>query len=114
MDTRFLESFLAVVDSGSLAEAARRLNISPGALALRIRSLEEEIGFDLITRAGRTVMPTAAGMSLANRARGFLREMRDLKALVSEKALKGELRLGVAQTAISAILRRMLPALAQK
>jgi DNA-binding transcriptional LysR family regulator len=29
MDTRFLESFVAVVDCVSIAEAARRLNLTP-------------------------------------------------------------------------------------
>ena len=44
MDTRFLDSFVTVVDGGSIAEAARRLNLTPAAVAQRIRALESEIG----------------------------------------------------------------------
>jgi DNA-binding transcriptional LysR family regulator len=44
MDSRFLESFVMVIDSGSIAEAARRLNITAAGVAQRIRSLEADIG----------------------------------------------------------------------
>jgi DNA-binding transcriptional LysR family regulator len=43
MDTRFLESLVTVADSGSIAEAARRLNLTPAGVTQRIRALENEI-----------------------------------------------------------------------
>jgi DNA-binding transcriptional LysR family regulator len=33
MDTRFLEAFLMAVDNGSIAEAARRLNLTAAGVA---------------------------------------------------------------------------------
>jgi DNA-binding transcriptional LysR family regulator len=114
MDTRFLECFVAVAESGSVAEAARRLNIAPTTLALRIRALEGELGFALVTRSGRTAKPTPAGQSLALRATGLLRDLRDLRTLPEEEQPRGQLRLGVAQTAIATVLCDVLPALAQK
>jgi DNA-binding transcriptional LysR family regulator len=114
MDTRFLESYLVVAESSSLAEAARQLNLTPAALGLRIRALENEIGFPLVMRSGRTVKPTAAGLTLAARAKGFLHELRDLKTIGHEETLSGELRLGVAVSAISGVLCRILLAFAQK
>ena len=36
MDTQFLESFLLVVEHGSVAEAARRLNLTPAGVNIRI------------------------------------------------------------------------------
>ncbi len=114
MDTRFLECFVAVADSGSVAEAARRLNIAPTTLALRIRALEGELGFALMTRSGRTAKPTPAGEALALRATGILRDLRDLRTLQDEEQPRGRLRLGVAQTAIATVLCDVLPALAQK
>ena len=62
METRFLESYLVVVECGSLAEAARRLTITPAALSLRLKALEAELGFLLVTRAGRTVQATEEGI----------------------------------------------------
>jgi len=114
MDTRFLESFLVVVESSSLVEAARRLNLTPAALGLRIRALEDEMGFALVTRSGRTVKPTPAGLTLAARAKGLLRELRDLKTISHEETLRGELRLGVAVSAIASVLCHILLTFAQK
>jgi DNA-binding transcriptional LysR family regulator len=114
VDTRFLECFVAVAESGSVAEAARRLNIAPTTLALRIRALEEELGFALMARSGRTARPTPAGEALALRATGILRDLRDLRTLQEEERPRGQLRLGVAQTAITTVLCDVLPSLAQK
>src|SRR4051812_50028822 len=44
MDTQFLQSFVMVVDCGSVAEAARRLDLTAAAVAARGKSLEEAIG----------------------------------------------------------------------
>src|SRR6266853_1868932 len=74
MDTRFLETFLMAVDNGSIAEAARRLNLTAAAVAKRIRALESEIGAVLVTRSGRTIRPTEAGAAIVERARRFLIE----------------------------------------
>ncbi|APT60280.1 LysR family transcriptional regulator [Roseomonas gilardii] len=104
MDTHFLESFVVVVESSSMAEAARKLNMAPATLALRIRALEEELGFALVTRAGRATKPTPAGALLAQRAIGILRDLRDLKTLDEEGRPRGQIRLGVAQTAIATVL----------
>src|SRR4051794_40015393 len=64
MDTRFLDAFLMAVDCGSIAEAARRLNLTAAGVAKRIRALEREIGAVLVTRSGRTVRPTGAGAAI--------------------------------------------------
>ena len=44
MNTAFLQSFVTVVEHGSIAEAARRLNLTAAAVAQRIHALESEIG----------------------------------------------------------------------
>ena len=79
MDTRFLETFLIAIDNGSIAEAARRLNLTAAAVAKRIHTLESEIGTVLVTRSGRTIRPTEAGAAIIERARHFLIEARDFK-----------------------------------
>jgi len=108
MDTRFLDTFVTVVDCGSFAEAARRLHLTPAGLAQRIRTLEMEIGAPLFIRSGRTVKPTAAGAAILLPARNFLGELRDLKSVASSGSLSGELRLGAVQTALSGLLPDIL------
>jgi DNA-binding transcriptional LysR family regulator len=114
MDTRFLESFITVVEHGSIAEAARRLNLTPAAVAQRIRALEHEIGAQLLSRSGRTVKPTEAGANILDRSRRFLQEVRDLRALANDQTHAGELRLGAVATALNGLLPDILASLAKK
>ncbi|MFC3338671.1 LysR family transcriptional regulator [Paracandidimonas soli] len=108
MDTKYLHSFISVVDCGSFAEAARRLNLTSAALAARIKALEEDIGTTLIMRAGRNVKPTDAGMKIVDRARSILRDTRDIRAIANNDEPLGELRLGVATSTLAALTPMLL------
>ena len=108
MDTRFLESLVAVADCGSMAEAARRLNLTAAGVAQRIRALESEIGTRLIFGNGRAVQPTEAAAAILARARQLLGEVRELKSIAASGGLSGELRLGVIQTNVSGLLPEIL------
>jgi DNA-binding transcriptional LysR family regulator len=114
MDTRFLESFVTVVENGSIAEAARRLNLTAAAIAQRISALEREIGVGLLFRSGRNARPTVAGAAILGRAREFLSELRDLKSIANADAPAGEIRLGAMQTSISGILPDTLMLMTKK
>lgn len=108
MDLRYLQSFVAVVDHGSMAEAARRLDLTPAAVAARVHALEEDLGAALIKRAGRSVRPTESGIRLLDPARAVLREARDLRAIACAGALPGELKLGVFVSAMTSMLPPVL------
>jgi DNA-binding transcriptional LysR family regulator len=113
MDTRFLESFVAVVENGSVAEASRLLGVTPAAIAQRIKALENEIGTRLVSRAGRNVRPTEAGAAIFEQARLVVRAAADLKTLL-RKSLAGELRLGAVATAITGLLPEILTRMGQQ
>ncbi len=106
MDTAFLETFITVLDTGSFAEAARVLGLTPPAVAQRIRVLEKEIGDALLLRNGRTVRPTASGLAIIGKAQTLIREARDLRAIAGSKGLHGvvELRLGATSTALTGLM----------
>ena len=108
MDTRFLESFVMAVDNGSIAEAARRLNLTAAAVAKRIHALENEIGAALVARSGRTIRPTEAGAAIVERARRFLAEARDFKSIAVADRPSGQLRLGATSSALSGLLPDIL------
>ena len=108
MDTRFLQSFVLAVDNGSIAEAARRLDLTAAAVAKRIHALENEIGAALVTRSGRTIRPTEAGAAIVERARRFLAEARDFKSIAVADRPSGQLRLGAISTALSGLLPDIL------
>jgi len=113
MDTRFLESFIAIVEGGSIAEAARQLNLTPAAITQRIRALEDEIGAELLTRVGRRVAPTAAGGAVAVRARSLIREVAELRIAAGGGTPAGELRIGAISTALTGILPDILSRMMQ-
>jgi DNA-binding transcriptional LysR family regulator len=113
MDTRFLESFFMAVDNGSIAEAARRLNLTPAAVAKRIHALESEIGAVLVTRSGRTIRPTEAGAAVAERARQFLAQVRDFKSFAASDRPVGQLRLGTFASALSGLVPDILALMKQ-
>ena len=113
MDTRFLESFLIVAQRGSIAEAARQLDLTPAALAQRVRALESELGVRLLVRAGRTVQPTEAGRAILKRAEQILRDTRELRAVATSGTAAGRLRIGVIATAVTGIMPTILSFLAK-
>ena len=88
-----LSTFVAILDSGSLAGAARRLNRSPPAVTRILAALEEQIGARLIERSTRRLAPTEAGRRLADQARRLLAEIEDaLRPETDGAALRGTLR----------------------
>jgi len=108
MDTQFLHTFMHVVTRGSMAAAARHLNITPSAVAQQIRALERELGAALIVRAGRTVSVTEDGARILEPVRDVLREIANLRSIAHERTLSGELRLGACQTALAGIVPDVL------
>ena len=114
MDTRYLQSFVAVVELGSMAEAARRLDLTPAAIAARVKALELDIGAPLVRRSGRSVRPTETGLRMLDRARNLLREVRDLRAAADDGVSLGELRMGVFASAMTGVLPPVLKRLYDK
>lgn len=108
METQFLNTFVAVVDHGSMAAAARVLNITPAAVAQQLRTLEREIGAPLIARVGRTVSVTEAGARILQRSRELLRGVADLRSIAADADVAGELRLGACPTALAGMLPDVL------
>lgn len=113
MDTRFLETFLLCVECGNMAEAARRLHVTPAAVGQRIRALEAEVGEALMVRSGRVMQPTEGGLAILSQSRAILQAIGDLKALAAGDGLAGELRLGAISTALTGILPPVLTRLAR-
>lgn len=108
MKTTSLQAFLLTVDTGSMAEASRRLNITAAAVAQQISSLENEIGVELVTRVGKTVRPTEAGYRITERSRTLLHDVANLKALANLGEIGGELRLGSINTAVESLVPEVI------
>ena len=113
METGYLRAFMVVLESGSMSEAARRLDLTPAAVAQQMRVLEREFGVPLLRRAGRTVAPTEAGHRLAGRAQSMLGELATLRTIVADDGRALELSVGATNTMLNGPLPIVLEAVVQ-
>ncbi|TFW09498.1 LysR family transcriptional regulator [Oxalobacteraceae bacterium OM1] len=67
--------FVAVVDEGGFAPAARKLNISPPVVTRAISDLEDSMGVRLLTRTTRIVTTTDAGARYVDDCRRILADV---------------------------------------
>ena len=113
MEIRYLKSLIAVVDSGSIAEAARSEHLTAAAIGQRVQVLERELGFALLSRSGHSAQPTQACTLLLPRARRLVREAALLQGDASVDGLRGTLRIGAVSTVLTGLLPRALRAFSQ-
>ncbi len=92
---RSIETFVAVVDAGSLVAAAERLDTSTAAVSRHIGGLERHLGSRLLNRTTRRLSITDSGRELYNRAQQILADVAELEATVGQSTVKpsGNLRI---------------------
>lgn len=97
LDTESLRVFAAVLDTGGMTSAARRLDMSQSAVSWRIKRLEERIGRDLLIRDGRALRPSHDGQELLGYARTIVNLHDEAVARLTSSELTGRLRLGATE-----------------
>ncbi|RAO75342.1 LysR family transcriptional regulator [Dyella jiangningensis] len=96
MNTRDIKAFIAVVDTGSIVQAAAQLHLTQPGVTRRVQSLEALLGVELLDRQSKPLRPTAAGREIYQKGRQLLHAEADLLALSRNDAEPtGELRLGM-------------------
>jgi DNA-binding transcriptional LysR family regulator len=96
MNTRDLEAFLAVVETGSIMAAAARLNLTQPGVTRRVQNLEEQLGAALFERPAKPLRPTLAGREAYEHGRRVIQSIQDLRSSAAPNgAIRGELRIGV-------------------
>lgn len=103
-------AFLAVLETGSLSGAARRLNVAQPTVRSRVEALERALRTVLFTRSARGLVPTEQARALGEAARAMARAsdafVRAASAEPGEVA--GVVRLSVAELVGVEILPPML------
>lgn len=101
VDFKGLETFLWVAALGSFRGAAQKLNTTQPAISHRIAQLEAEVGAKLLTRESRNVAPTLRGRQLLVYAEKILAMRAEMLASLRDaEAVRGVIRLGVAETIV--------------
>ena len=76
---RQMKYFISVVECNSFTEAAEQCYISQSAISRQIRSLEKELGVELIHRENRRFTLTPAGEYFYEQSEGILNEVEDIR-----------------------------------
>ena len=105
-----MKVFIATLDEGSLAGAARRLGRSPAAVSRAIAFLEEHTGAALLHRTTRTIKLSEAGERYASACRRILTELEEADMLVADErsAPRGLLTVTAPVAAGEDVLRAIL------
>ena len=109
VDFKSIETFLWVVTLGSFRGAGQRLNTTQPAISQRIAQLEREMGVKLLNRDHRVASPTPSGRQLMVYAEKLISLRSEMMAEVGDRsAMRGVLRLGVAETLVHTWLPRLI------
>ncbi|MBV1859129.1 MAG: LysR family transcriptional regulator [Nannocystaceae bacterium] len=91
-----LEVFVQIVDRGTLAEAARTLDVTKNSVTRRLARLESQLGKRLLMRTTRTAALTEDGQRFYRHCQRILSEVGLAEdALVDRETLCGTLRIGI-------------------
>jgi DNA-binding transcriptional LysR family regulator len=108
MDIRFIDSLISVIETGSIAAAARKQNLTAAAVSQRIKSLENTLNCALLSRTGHSAKATDACLNILPRLRDIQRQVDLIQHDLDTKKLSGELRIGVISSLLSSVLPRCI------
>lgn len=94
LDIDSLQTFLAVVDTGSFTRASSQVHKTQSAVSMQIKRLEEQLGQRLFDREGRSVSLSEQGERLLAYARRLVDLSNQTLAAFSTDVLLGAVRIG--------------------
>ena len=102
-----LEALAALARQGTMTRAALALHITQSAVSRRIATLEYELELQLIEKTGRRVRLTPAGLTLLNRTRPLMEELRE--AFLEQRAVvSGRIEIAVSVSVLISGAARVL------
>ncbi|MBX3227687.1 MAG: LysR family transcriptional regulator [Labilithrix sp.] len=98
--TSGIQTFVRVVEHGSLTRAARALGVTPSGVGKTLTRLEGELGLRLLTRTTRHVAMTEDGELFFEQCRKVLDELENARSMITSRraAARGRLRVTIAST----------------
>ncbi|WP_405859270.1 LysR substrate-binding domain-containing protein [Streptomyces sp. NBC_00090] len=103
-----LRTFLAVAQTLSFTQAARRLGVRQSTVSQHVRRLEEATGRPLFTRDTHSVELTEDGEAMLGFARSILQAHERAAAFFSGTRLRGRLRFGASEDFVTTRLPEIL------
>ena len=94
MTIQQLRTAIEAARTGSITRAAKNLYLSQPNASSVLRTLEQELGYEIFSRTNSGIVPTEAGLQFLEHAKIILAQMQELYA-IREQARVCRLRLGV-------------------
>ena len=115
-ELRAMRVFVAVADQGSMAAAAREMDLAPAVVTRLVAELEASLGARLMQRTTRRLSMTEAGERYLERARRILTELEEARAVVDDVSAspRGHLRILAPPAFAIHQLARQLPAFTRR
>lgn len=113
MKFEFLITLDAILRHGSFAAAAEDVGLTPSAVSLQVKRLEEYLGQPLFDRSGRIAKPTPLARELSENVRGALDAV-DAARHRSTGAVTGRVVLGTIRSLQSAMMPPVLRDVAER
>ena len=111
MDIRNIQTFIRVVEMGSITRAAEELNYVQSTVTSQIQQLEKELGFPLFDRIGKRISITAPGQEFLRYANEILHITQKVNTMGTDpKKMAGTLRIGVLESLLFTAMLDILPA----
>jgi DNA-binding transcriptional LysR family regulator len=110
MNLAHLETFLAVVRTGSFTEAGHSVHRTQSAVSRQIKELEKTLGVPVFERFGGRVSLTPAGRILADEVPRLLRHVENMKGRLDDlnEGGVGQVRIGATLSVANTFLPRVL------
>lgn len=108
LDLDLLRTFVAVIESGSLTNAAPLVGRSQSAVSMQMQRLEQSLGRELLVRGPQAAKPNGDGEKLLAYARKLLRLSDEAKAALTKPEEAGIVRLGVPEDYVAHFLPPVL------
>ncbi len=107
MRLRELEAFRAILETGTVSQAARSLGVSQPAVSRMLSRLEKDIGFELFHRISGRLVATRPALALSRDVLGTLENVENLRKITRtlQQGRFGEVKLGCAPS----LVRRLVP-----
>jgi len=83
-----LETFVSVVNLGSLSAVARKEEVVPAVIGRRLNSLEHRLGVRLLIRTTRSIALTQEGNAFYENCQRILQDLREAESLVASNSAR--------------------------
>lgn len=103
-----LRIFCALVETGSVVQAAKKMHCVPSNISTRIRELEESLSVALVNRDKQRLTLTPEGRAFYPQAQQLLKQSEECLHFFKPESLQGHLRIGALDVALNSRLQQIM------